>query len=204
MCLDFLFRKGDLDVSLVFFVRCLLLGVGLAMDAFSISIVDGLNEPNMKKKKSIFISAIFGLFQGMMPFIGWLCVKTIVSYFNVLTNIVPFISLGLLCFIGLKMIVDGFKEEKIKEACVVGIVAIIFQATATSIDALSVGFTIANYDFIHALIASFIIALVTFIICLLGVFIGEKFSGRIKNKSTIVGGIILIVIGIEIFVTSMI
>ena len=190
-------------MSLVFFVRCLLLGVGLAMDAFSISIVDGLNEPNMKIKKSIFISIAFGLLQGVMPFVGWFCVKTIVDYFEFLTNIVPFISLGLLCFIGCKMIVDGLKKEQIKEVCSVGLIAIIVQAIATSIDALSVGFTIANYDFIHALVASCVIAVVTFIICLLGVFIGEKFSNKIKNKSTIVGGIILVIIGVEIFVTSM-
>ena len=142
----------DLD----FFINSFLLGVGLAMDAFSVSLANGMNEPLMKKRKGFAIAGVFGLFQGLMPFIGWICVHTVLNYFNSLQKLIPYIALLLLSFIGLKMIFDK-KEEG--ESGVNNLVfgALIVQAIATSIDALSVGFTIANYKIFAVLVAGFLV-----------------------------------------------
>ena len=187
--------------ELVFFIESLFLGVGLAMDAFSVSLANGLNEPNMKTRKMCFIAGVFGVFQGLMPLLGWVCVKTIVHIFCDFKKLIPWIALILLAFIGIKMLYDGIKHsEDEKPALTVG--ALFIQGIATSIDALSVGFTIAEYNFPMALVASLIIALVTFIICMCGIFLGKKFGTKFANRATILGGVILILIGIEIFVTG--
>lgn len=182
-------------------IIAILLGVALAMDAFAISIVDGLEEPNMKKKKALFISANFGLFQGLMPFCGYLLGFVLLSKIEWL---IPYVALILLTFLGVRMLIDGFthnEEEKIHH---LGIKVILLQAVATSIDALSVGFTISNYTFIEALITCLIVTFMTFIICLFGVIMGEKFGKKLGNKAILLGGIILIAIGLEIFITSFI
>ena len=189
--------------SFIFFLESILLGVGLAMDAFSVSLANGLNEPNMKFKKMCGIAGVFALFQGLMPLIGWLCVHTILNIFEVFEDFIPWIALGLLSFIGIKMLIDGIKSKD-EEQPALTIGALLLQGLATSIDALSVGFTIAEYDFPMALVSSVIIMLVTFIICMLGIFLGKKFGTRLAGKATIIGGIILILIGIEIFVTGLI
>ena len=189
--------------SFIFFLESILLGVGLAMDAFSVSLANGLNEPNMKLKKMCGIAGVFALFQGLMPLIGWLCVHTILNIFEVFKDFIPWIALGLLSFIGIKMLIDGIKSKD-EEQPALTIGALLLQGLATSIDALSVGFTIAEYDFPMALVSSVIIMLVTFIICMLGIFLGKKFGTRLAGKATIIGGIILILIGIEIFVTGLI
>ena len=189
--------------SFIFFLESILLGVGLAMDAFSVSLANGLNEPNMKLKKMCGIAGVFALFQGLMPLLGWLCVHTILNIFEVFEDFIPWIALGLLSFIGIKMLIDGIKSKD-EEQPALTIGALLLQGLATSIDALSVGFTIAEYDFPMALVSSVIIMLVTFIICMLGIFLGKKFGTRLAGKATIIGGIILILIGIEIFVTGLI
>lgn len=189
--------------ELVFFIESLFLGVGLAMDAFSVSLANGLNEPNMKTRKMCFIAGVFGVFQGLMPLLGWVCVRTIVHIFCDFKKLIPWIALILLAFIGIKMLYDGIKHsEDEKPALTVG--ALFIQGIATSIDALSVGFTIAEYNFPMALIASLIIALVTFIICMCGIFLGKKFGTIFSSKATIIGGIILILIGLEIFISGII
>ena len=180
-----------------------LLGFGLAMDAFSVSLANGLNEPKMKTKKILAVAGTFAIFQGLMPLIGWLCVHTILNIFEVFEDFIPWIALGLLSFIGIKMLIDGIKSKD-EEQPALTIGALLLQGLATSIDALSVGFTIAEYDFPMALVSSTIIMLVTFIICMLGIFLGKKFGTKLAGKATIIGGIILILIGIEIFVTGLI
>lgn len=192
-----------MEWNFLFFLNSIMLGVGLAMDAFSVSLADGLNEPNMQNKKMLSIASIFAIFQGVMPLIGWICVHTVVQYFQSFEKFIPWIALALLLYIGIKMIIDGTKnndtcEEKMK----LGLKAIIVQAIATSIDALSVGFTIAEYEVLMAIVCVLIIALVTFPICFGGLFIGKKFGASISTKAEIFGGIILIAIGIEIFLTS--
>ncbi len=186
-----------------FFLNSSLLGVGLAMDAFSVSMANGLNEPLMKKRKMFGIAGAFGFFQGLMPMLGWLLVHSLVSVFSVLEKFIPWLALALLGFIGVKMIIDGVKNKDSEEKPMVGIVALLVQGVATSIDALSVGLTIAEYDYLMALVSAGIIMVITFIICLVGVLLGKKFGTYLANKATIFGGVILILIGIEIFITGL-
>lgn len=189
--------------SFIFFFNSILLGVGLAMDAFSVSLANGLNEPKMKISRMSMIAGVFGGFQAAMPLIGWVCVHTIVVYFEIFEKFIPWIALILLLFIGGKMLIDGIKDkDSSEEKPKTGFKALMIQGVATSIDALSVGFTIAEYDLLMALAAVAIIAIVTFIICIIGLVIGKKVGMKFSNKAQILGGIILILIGIEIFVTG--
>ena len=184
-------------------VSSILLGVGLAMDAFSVSLANGLGEPAMKKKKMCAIAGVFAFFQAFMPMTGWLCVHTMLRYFKMFEPLIPWIALALLAFIGGKMLVEGIRgeeQEAKKETLTPWILFV--QGIATSIDALSVGFTIAEYNFAQALVASAIIAAVTFVICMAGLRIGKTFGTRLANKASVLGGVILLGIGIEIFVTG--
>lgn len=185
-----------------FFFNSILLGVGLAMDAFSVSMANGLHEPKMKKKRMCGIAGVFALFQALMPMIGWICVHTIVQYFRAFEKFIPWIALFLLLYIGGSMLLEGIKGEEDEEEHRVGKRALLVQGIATSIDALSVGFTIADYGFVMALVCSLIIAAVTFFICYGGVEIGKTVGTKLSTKASILGGVILIFIGIEIFVTG--
>ena len=191
--------------NFTFFFNSLLLGVGLAMDAFSVSLANGLHEPQMRRRRMCGMAAVFAVFQALMPLIGWLCVHTIVQYFRSFEKLIPWIALVLLCFIGGKMLLEGLRgEEAEAEVGGVGVAALLLQGVATSIDALSVGFTIAEYDLKMALVCAAIIAAVTFVICLGGIAIGKKFGTKLAGKAGIFGGVILIGIGIEIFVSGLI
>ena len=193
-----------MNLGFTFFFNSVLLGVGLAMDAFSVSLANGMNEPCMKKKKMVGIAAIFAIFQALMPLIGWVCVHTICQYFKFFETLIPWIALGLLGFIGGKMLLEVIqnKDESPCEKPGVGFVVLMIQGVATSIDALSVGFTIASYDLLSAILAAVIIAIVTFIICFAGIGIGRVAGTKLAGKAGIFGGIILIFIGLEIFITS--
>lgn len=171
------------------------------MDAFSVSLANGLNDPKMKSRNMYGIAGVFAFFQAAMPMIGWICVHTIVQYFQVFERFIPWIALILLCYIGGSMIIGSIKHKNDEEENVskMGVMTLLVQGIATSIDALSVGFTIVEYNWIMALVCSLLIAVVTFIICMGGVAIGKKFGTKVSNKAEIVGGAILIVIGIEIF-----
>ena len=189
--------------SFVFFFNSVLLGVGLAMDAFSVSMANGLNEPKMKSGRISLIAGCYGFFQFAMPMIGWICVHTIVVYFQKFEKFIPWIALILLLYIGGKMLIEGIKgddDENSDTEKRLGFGTLIVQGTATSIDALSVGFTIADYGALMAVAASVIIAVVTFGICIGGLIIGKTVGNIISNKATILGGVILIGIGIEIWV----
>lgn len=189
--------------SLVFIANSILLGVGLAMDAFSVSLANGLNDSKMKAGRVCEIAGTFGFFQALMPMIGWICVHTIVQHFKAFEKMTPWIALLLLGFIGCKMILEGRNdEEEQQDNEKLGLAALMIQGIATSIDALSVGFTISDYGFVMALVCSLIIAIVTFVICVIGLIIGKKFGTKLAGKASILGGIILIVIGLEIFITG--
>ncbi len=192
-----------MELNVLFFVNSAMLSVGLAMDAFSVSLANGLNEPNMKKRRMTGIAGIFAIFQTLMPLIGWICVHTILQYFKVFEQFIPWIALLLLAYIGGNMIKDGIqnKDEEI-EKTEVSFKGLIVQGIATSIDALSVGFTIAEYGFLMALICILIIGVLTFFICFAGLSLGKKFGTVFSNKATIAGGVILIIIGLEIFITG--
>lgn len=189
-----------MDVGASFILTSILLGIGLAMDAFSVSVANGLNEPNMRKSRVALISGTFATFQGVMPLIGWFIVVTAVGALDVLDQFVPWIALILLAFIGGKMIKDGIEGEEESEPVSLGMTALLAQGIATSIDALSVGFTISDYDVVGAVICALIIALVTWIICAIGLMAGKKLGSKFTNRATIFGGSILILIGMEIFI----
>ena len=194
-----------MEWSFIFFLNSVCLGVGLAMDAFSVSLANGLSEPFMQKRKMIGISGTFALFQALMPMLGWICVHRIVRYFEAFQLFIPWIALFLLLFIGGKMLIEGIKNNSSEDICTpVGVSALMLQGVATSIDALSVGFTISDYGWIMALVCAAIIAAVTFIICIGGLIIGNKFGTKLSGKATLVGGIVLILIGIEIFITGIV
>lgn len=193
-----------MDWNIMFFVNSALLGVGLAMDAFSVSLANGLNEPCMKNKKALGIAGVFAGFQALMPLLGWLCVHMLLQYFKLFEPFIPWIALILLCYIGSKMLLDGIRNRDCacEQKQAVGLGALLVQGVATSIDALSVGFTIAEYNVIMALVCALIIAAVTFVLCTAGILIGKKFGTVFANKASILGGVILIAIGFEILISS--
>lgn len=189
--------------NFMFFLNSILLGVGLAMDAFSVSMANGLKEPEMKFGRMSFIAGVYAFFQFAMPMIGWICVHNIVVYFQAFEKFIPWIALILLFYIGGKMLIEGIKGEDEEEGDSdkkLGFGVLMIQGIATSIDALSVGFTIADYGTLMAFVASVIIAVVTFAICMAGLVIGKTAGNKLGNKAAILGGVILIGIGIEIFV----
>ena len=146
-----------MEWSVLFFLNSALLRVGLAMDAFSVSMANGLNEPGMKTGKILSVAGVFGFFQALMPLAGWLCVHTVVKYFEAFEKFVPWIAFVLLGFIGGKMLYDGIKGgDSDEKKPGVGLGALLVQGVATSIDALSTGFTIADYGFVMALVAALI------------------------------------------------
>ncbi len=173
------------------------LGIGLAMDACAVSMADGLKDSKMKISKIVFIALMFAVFQGSMPLIGYFLGHAI---FKNVIWIIPILSLLLLTTLGIKMIIDGRNHEYKNVEKNLTIVVVLLQSIATSIDALSVGVTMSNYTLSEALISVSLIALVTFIICYIGVVIGKKFGTKLENIAETTGGIILILIGIEIFI----
>ena len=187
--------------NFLFFMNSALLGVGLAMDAFSVSLANGMNEKKMKKSRMAYIAGVYAFFQFLMPMVGWICVHTIVQLFGQFQKCIPCIALILLLYIGGSMIWESVKgEEEIEEVKKLSFAVLMLQGIATSIDALSVGFTIADYGFIMALVCSIIIAVVTFVICETGLYLGKTLGTKLAGKADVLGGVILTGIGIEIFV----
>ena len=201
------------------------LGAGLAMDAFSVSLANGLAEPNMDAGRTLEIAGTFAGFQFVMPMIGWYLVTRVAEKFEAFRPFIPWIALGLLLLIGGSMLKDGIKENREKddvekeasdeinrEASDVtdnetsdnvkklGFGALMMQGIATSIDALSVGFTISDYGFSQALASAIIIGVVTLAICIAGLHMGRKLGTILAGKASIFGGIILIAIGLEIWI----
>ena len=191
-----------MEWSFVFFLNSALLGVGLAMDAFSVSLANGLHDPHMSRRRGAIIAGTFGVFQAVMPMAGWLCVHTIVELLSAFEKFVPWIALALLGYIGGKMLLEGIKGEEAEETAELSAGALFMQGVATSIDALSVGFTISEYGWLMALVCSLIVATVTFFICEAGLSLGKKFGTKLSGKASILGGVILIGIGLEIFISG--
>ncbi len=199
-----------MSVNALFLVNSVALGFGLAMDAFSVSLVNGLSEPRMKRSRQCLIAGVYAVFQFVMPLIGWLCVRTIAQVFTVFQQCIPWIALILLVVIGLSMLLEGKKDRKKEKSGhaedighgPVSFGTLMLQGVATSIDALSVGFTIAEYGIFESLIACLVIALVTFALCYIALFLGRKIGTKLTWRAQYLGGIILIAIGIEIFVTG--
>lgn len=193
-----------------FILNSILLGLGLAMDALSVSVANGIVEPDMKKGRMTAMAGTYAFAQFLMPMIGWVLVTTVAGFFTAFKKLIPWIALVLLLFIGGKMIVEGIRDKMNKdkksdedpksEVKAITWRSIIVQAIATSIDALSVGFTIADYSALRAFASSLIIGAVTIVICLIGLIFGKMIGSKLMSTATIIGGVILVVIGIEIFV----
>ena len=201
------------------------------MDAFSVSCANALLEPGMKLMRMSLIAGVYGAFQFMMPMLGWTFVHTIEERFVSFQPFIPWIALVLLVWIGGKMLIEGIREQRRtggggpgslpgasgldkgspdavpaagKKPSALTLPVLLLQGTATSIDALSVGFTIAGYDLGMALTSCMIIGAVTFIICMAGLAIGKKAGMKLAGKAGIIGGLILIAIGLEIVISSFI
>ena len=185
-----------------FLIQSALLGAGLAMDAFSVSLANGLREPRMRRGRMLKIAGVYALFQYLMPLLGWVCVHTVVELFSSFEKLIPWIALGLRGWIGGKMLLEGLRERKREEPAPKkgpGTRELLLQGVATSIDALSVGFTIEQYDLGMASLAAGIIGAVTFGICLVGLAIGRRAGTKLSRHASILGGVILIAIGFKIF-----
>ena len=177
-----------------------LLGVGLSMDAFSISLVNGLSDPFMDRRRMRLHAGVFAAFQGLMPMAGWVCVHAAAQRFHAFKALIPWIALLLLSSIGGEMLVSGLRGgKKVQGHSPLG-ASLLAQGVAGSIDAFSAGFAIADHGFFRAMVSSVIIAFVTFVVCMAGLAIGKKFGTRLANGADILGGVILILIGLDIFV----
>jgi len=206
-----------MNATFILIFNSILLGFGLAMDAFSVSLANGFAEPSMKKGRMMYISGIYAAFQFVMPVIGWLLVHFAITFFSGFQKFIPFIALILLAFIGGKMLIEGIKSRKCKnngecENCPnndcdiretvqkneISTRLLMIQGIATSIDALSVGFTIEGYSILMVFVSALIIGVVTHITCFAGLVLGTRFGTKLAGNAKIVGGIILIAIGIEI------
>lgn len=198
-------------MNVVFVLNSILLGAGLAMDAFSVSIANGLNEPHMPRSKMCRVAGTYAGYQFAMPMIGWFCVHAVAEQFEAFRKFIPWIALLLLALIGGKMLVEGIRsvrsgksaeaeEAQRKQKACLGFGTLMMQGIATSIDALSVGFTISDYGTMMAAVCSLLVAVTTFVLCMAGLKFGKKFGERLADKATIFGGLLLIAIGVEIFV----
>lgn len=183
-----------------------LLGLGLAMDAFSVSLANGLREPELRPRRMLLVAGVYAVFQFLMPLIGWFCVHTVVELFSSLQRLIPLCAMLLLGWIGGKLLLEGLREQKTalaveKQKLPLGL--LFTQGIATSIDALSVGFTIEQYDLRHAGLASCIIGGVTWLLCLIGLALGKRAGIKLSRCAPLLGGILLIAIGFKIFLEGL-
>ena len=177
-------------------LEIILLGIGLAMDAFAVSICKGLSMKRMNWKNAMIIAFYFGVFQAIMPAIGYFLGTTFESFVTAIDHWIAFI---LLSFIGGNMIKESFNSEDEDKNDRVDFKTMIVLAIATSIDALAVGITFAFFD-VNVIVAVSIIGVITFFISLLGVKVGNKFGDKYQNKAELMGGILLVLLGIKILV----
>lgn len=204
-------------------VQSLLISVSLSMDAFAVSLSNGLTAKKMPVKYMILTALSFGLFQGIMPLIGYLLGSLFEKWIEVA---VPIIGFCILFLLGAKMIFDSVreivKEKKAKERetdnlscpnCLdnedgkpykFGVKTLLIQSVATSIDALTVGLVYIGKSAVETYVTFALIAVITFGICVGGVFIGQKFGDKLKSKSGILGGLILIAIGLKLLIEFLI
>ncbi len=176
-----------------------LIGVGLSMDAFAVSVTNGMCKSGKTAAISLMCGICFGAFQGIMPSLGFALGSTFSRYIERFDHV---IALVLLCYIGGKMLFDVARgESESSGAGKLKISELILQGVATSIDALAVGVSFAALiNGAQMVFSALLIAATTFVIAAAGVFIGKKFGSALNNKAQVVGGLILIAIGVKIFV----
>ena len=199
------YEERDYKMTVEAIILAIGLGFGLAMDAFSVSLANGLHEPRMKFRRVALIAGTFAIFQGLMPTIGWALVTTAEHYFSMIEPFIPWVAFGLLAYIGGKMIFDGIKCADCDD-CECGKLTfglLLVQGVATSIDAMSSGLKLADYTLDNVLLSVAIIAAMTFAICVAGIYIGKVSGTKLANKASIFGGLVLILIGIYILVSSL-
>lgn len=188
------------------FIALIFTGFALSMDAFAVSITKGMTIKNLKKSTALKMALAFGLFQGGMPLLGWILGISFESYIKSIDHWIAFILLG---FIGFNMIKGFFDDRKEDNESELELSAttykddlsnkeIIMLAVATSIDALAVGISFAFLN-VNIIPASLIICIITFLVCAVGAFIGNKVGDIFNGYAELVGGIILILIGFNIF-----
>ncbi|MEG0910409.1 MAG: manganese efflux pump MntP family protein [Ruthenibacterium sp.] len=181
-------------------VTLFILALGLSMDAFAVSISNSLCFDGLRRRDAVFTSFLFGVFQGVMPLLGYFAGR---AFADVIRGIDHWIAFVLLVFIGGKMIFDAFREWNEPVSCpvtrVLTVKMMFVQAVATSIDALAVGVSLAALD-VNIWLAGAFIALVTFLCCLVGHLIGRKAGGLIGNWAQVAGGVILVGIGVKILI----
>lgn len=172
----------------------LLIGIGLAMDAFAVSVCKGLSMKKMSWKKAIVVGVYFGIFQALMPVIGYFLG---ITFESLVTKIDHWIAFGLLVFIGGNMLKEAFDKDCENCNDSVDFKTMLILAIATSIDALAIGITFAFLN-VNLPLATAMIGIITFALCVIGVKIGNKFGGKYEHKAEIVGGLILILMGVKI------
>ncbi len=185
------------------FIELFLMGIGLAMDAFAVSICKGLAMRKVNKKQAFVIALFFGGFQALMPFIGWVLGIQFEQYITSIDHWIAFILLG---YIGGKMIVESVKPEEDEEVAEMDppldIKEMFMLAIATSIDALAVGITFAFLDY-PIVEAISVIGITTFFVCIGGVYVGNFFGNKYKNKAEFAGGLILVLLGVRILLSHL-
>lgn len=201
-------------MNFMFYLSSVLLGVGLAMDAFTVSIANGMSNQNTGFGTALRITAVYAFFQFTMPMLGWFLVHEAVNALSLFNRFVPWIALILLVHLGGRMIFEGLHgrseanrvegepdglEATLTSPTGLALWTLLLQGIATSIDALSIGFAITAYDVKMAFVCSTIIAAVTWGMCVTGIFIGKRVGKLFSAHATIVGGIIFVLIGIEVF-----
>lgn len=181
-------------------IEIIVLSIGLAMDATAVSMTNGMNDTKMKVKKILLIGLTFGLFQALMPLLGYLFGTLFVDFVEKIDHWIALILLG---FLGIQMLREGFsKNEDKEEVKVLGLKMLLIQGVATSIDALAVGVSLASLK-ANILVAVISIGIITTLLSISGVYVGKKFGDLLNNKASILGGIILIGIGLKIFIEHM-
>lgn len=195
----FLNKKGKGDFVMALVIELFLLGVGLSMDAFAVSVCKGLGMRKLNKKQALIIGLYFGGFQALMPFVGWLLGSQFQKYITSIDHWIAFILLG---FIGGKMMIEAVREWNEEEVVDVMDAPIdhknmLVLAVATSIDALTVGITFAflGTPIVEAIT---IIGITTMVISIAGVVVGNFFGSRYKSKAEFIGGLILVLLGLKI------
>ncbi len=172
----------------------IILSIGLGMDAFSVSVCKGLCMPKMDWKKAGIIGGYFGFFQALMPVIGYFLGIRFENYIKSFDHWIAFI---LLTFLGIKMIKDIYKKEETSSNDSIDIKTMLLLAIATSIDALTVGVTLAFLN-VSIFTSAISIGIITFLLSMIGVKIGNIFGDKYEKSAQLVGGIILILIGTKI------
>lgn len=179
-------------------LNALLLGSGLAMDASAVGMANGLIEPKMRKRKLILIATFFGVFQGLMPLLGYAFGYL---FANLITSIVPYLALIILSILGIKMFIEGFKKEEEKQEPI-SIKGILLQAIATSIDAFAVGVLYVATPFGESILTFIIITVTTFLFVVIAIILGKTIGNKLSQSALIFGGVVLILVGIKIFIET--